>query len=85
MGVHPTRIIWNWGREAQTIFSRLASYLQLAIITSCHKCKALEDIQQAEFHPCLVQAMASTLLARSTPPLCFLDNAIGFVCVLMLC
>eukprot|EP00731_Ephydatia_muelleri_P000771 Em0001g771a len=49
----------NWGREAQSTFSRLASHL--AIITSSHKSKVLTELY-SRLNFTLVQAVARALL-----------------------
>eukprot|EP00731_Ephydatia_muelleri_P009820 Em0005g406a len=56
----------NWGREAQSTFSRLASHL--AIITSSHKSKAL----YSRLNFTLVRAVARALVAAVRPscPFC---------------
>ena len=59
----------NWGSEAHSTFSRLASHL--AIITSSHKGKVLTDLY-SRLNFTLVRAMARALLARCVdvlPPL----------------
>ncbi|KAL5474062.1 hypothetical protein EMCRGX_G028636 [Ephydatia muelleri] len=56
----------NWGREAQSTFSRLASHL--AIITSSHKSKVLTELY-SRLNFTLVWAVARVLLARCAPSL----------------
>ena len=56
----------NWGREAQTTFSRLASHL--AITTSSHKGKVLTEMY-SRLNFTLVRAVARALLARCAPSL----------------
>ena len=56
----------NWGREAQSTFSRLASHL--AIITSSHKSKVLTELY-SRLNFTLVRAVARALLARCAPSL----------------
>ena len=56
----------NWGREAQSTFSRLASHL--AIITSSHKGKVLTELYSRLIFT-LVWAVARALLARCVPSL----------------
>mgnify|MGYP003460779833 FL=1 len=56
----------NWGREAQSTFSRLASHL--AIITSSHKGKVLTELY-SRLNFTLVRAVARALLARCAPSL----------------
>ncbi|KAL5492004.1 hypothetical protein EMCRGX_G017390 [Ephydatia muelleri] len=56
----------NWGREAQSTFSRLASHL--AIITSSHKSKVLTELY-SRLNFTLVWAVARALLARCAPSL----------------
>ena len=51
----------NWGREAQSTFSRLASHL--AIITSSHKGKVLTELY-SRLNFTLVRAVTRALLAR---------------------
>eukprot|EP00731_Ephydatia_muelleri_P033140 Em0025g96a len=56
----------NWGREAQSTFSRLASHL--AIITSSHKSKVLTELY-SRLNFTLVRAVARALLAKCAPSL----------------
>ena len=56
----------NWGREAQSTFSRLACHL--AIITSSHKGKVLTELY-SRLNFALVRAGARALLARCAPSL----------------
>eukprot|EP00731_Ephydatia_muelleri_P012305 Em0006g1199a len=62
----------NWGREAQSTFSRLASHL--AIITSSHKIKVLTELY-SRLNFTLVRAVARALLARCAPSLGLQDIA----------
>ena len=59
----------NWGREAQTTFSRLASHLA---ITSSYKGKVLTEIY-SRLNLTLVRAVARALLARCAPSLGLMD------------
>ena len=56
----------NWGRDAQSTFSRLASHL--ATITSSHKRKVLTQLY-SRLNITLVWAVARALLARCAPSL----------------
>lgn len=61
----------NWGREAHSTFSRLASHL--AIITSSHKGKVLTELF-SRLNFTLVRAVARALLARYAPSLGLQDT-----------
>ena len=56
----------NWGKEAQHMFSRLATYL--AIHLSCPKSRVLADIY-GHLNICLVRAVARAILARGLSPI----------------
>ena len=56
----------NWGRKAQSTFSRLASHL--AIITSSHKDKVLTELY-SRLNFTLVRAVAEPCLQDVLPPL----------------
>jgi hypothetical protein len=56
----------NWGREAQTTFSRLVSHL--AITTFSHKGKVLTEMY-SRLNFTLVRPVARALLARCSPSL----------------
>ena len=56
----------SWGKEAQHMFSRLATYL--AIHLSCPKSRVLADIY-GRLNICLVRAVARAILARGLSPI----------------
>ena len=56
----------NWGKEAQHMFSRLATYL--AIHLSCPKSRVLADIY-GRLNICLVRAVARAILGRGLSPI----------------
>ena len=56
----------NWGKEAQHMFSRLATYL--AIHLSCPKSRVLADIY-GHLNICLVRAVARAILGRGLSPI----------------
>ena len=54
----------NWGKEAHTTFSRLASYI--ATTSSCHKSQVLAEIY-GRLNFTLVRAIARAILGRCLP------------------
>ena len=66
----------TWGKEAQHMFSRLATYL--AIHLACPKSRVLADIY-GRLNICLVRAVARAILARGLSP-----NHLWCTCIIFL-